>query len=506
MRNSVTISVFLAMAAALLFHTAGLYNARYADGLYEEDCTFYNGLKDISARCVRLVTRDSISGDRVSITAAILTPDGHVEDAEPLLYLPGGWGRPTIPRNDYVLTEQGSLRARFAPVFESGRQLILVDLRGVGTAAPFLSCRLRTEYALRLGMPELGMRYQRELYDGFIETCLETHPLGRDWVKNFTTQRRASDLIKLRKALGIKKWHVYGASHGPRVALVLLKRDRAGLASLLMDSPDYTSGNYFAERQEAFDHRLDLLDQQCVADDICSATYPDGIVEEVVSVLGDLRTQPFVVTSPQDGRRIVVRSSMAQFQFYNMLYYPNALQPVMLLLDGLRARDPQHPSVRYITARNASSSVSSGYDWLMSWAGICGDYLAEEDTTSRYGLEMFTPRNVDYHKDVCEQLGIEQEYDLIPASNPGNVPTLVMTGKYDVITPPYYGEALAKDLGAVDHLVHPQFAHGVTFGRDTCMGKIAVSFWNNPKGPLDRQCFDEKEAEQVKSPTETAGL
>ena len=71
-----------------------------------------------------------------------------------------------------------------------------------------------------------------------------------------------------------------------------------------------------------------------------------------------------------------------------------------------------------------------------------------------------------------------------------NVPALILTGQWDPVTPPAYGDAAAKSLPSSLHVVVPHGGHGFGGLNGTeCIDKLIVAFINSgsTKG-LDTAC------------------
>jgi pimeloyl-ACP methyl ester carboxylesterase len=92
-------------------------------------------------------------------------------------------------------------------------QIIIIQLRGHSLHSE-LACKLEWEF----------------------DDCIKAHQNnGLDLTKYHYLQY-AQDAIQLRKHLGIKKWHVWGASYGGRVATAMAMLDPDAMSSLLLDS------------------------------------------------------------------------------------------------------------------------------------------------------------------------------------------------------------------------------------------------------------------------------
>lgn len=70
-----------------------------------------------------------------------------------------------------------------------------------------------------------------------------------------------------------------------------------------------------------------------------------------------------------------------------------------------------------------------------------------------------------------------------------DVPTLILSGAYDPITPPEWGEAAANYLTNSWHYVFPDVGHGALLGR-SCADSIALSFLADPQEQPADACME----------------
>jgi pimeloyl-ACP methyl ester carboxylesterase len=68
------------------------------------------------------------------------------------------------------------------------------------------------------------------------------------------------------------------------------------------------------------------------------------------------------------------------------------------------------------------------------------------------------------------------------------IPTLILEGEYDPITPPTNGELAARTLSQSYPLLFPGTGHGVGFGAQ-CPTSIVLAFQTNPTQKPDSRCI-----------------
>jgi hypothetical protein len=71
-----------------------------------------------------------------------------------------------------------------------------------------------------------------------------------------------------------------------------------------------------------------------------------------------------------------------------------------------------------------------------------------------------------------------------------DVPTLVLSGEFDPITPPAYGKAAAQTLSKSFFFQLPRAGHGASASED-CPRNMAIAFFDNPAQKPDDACLSE---------------
>jgi hypothetical protein len=69
-----------------------------------------------------------------------------------------------------------------------------------------------------------------------------------------------------------------------------------------------------------------------------------------------------------------------------------------------------------------------------------------------------------------------------------DIPTLLLSGRFDPVTPPAFAEAAAAGLSTAYRLVDPLASHGVAFFSN-CVNGIVDDFLNDPTRPPDSSCL-----------------
>ena len=390
--------------------------------------------------------RAARSGRKIKLKIVIFPATGPDRAPDPLFYIPGGPGSSATEDAPYVAQDYARIRER--------RDLVFVDQRGTGGSNP-LDCDLfdPSDLAGHLGpyFPLEAVRRCREQLEPRADLRLYTTPVAMD------------DLDEVRAALGYERINISGGSYGTRAAQVYLKRHRRHVRAIVLQGVSPT--NQFLPRDfpQHTERALDGILDECAADAACRAAFPD-LRAETRAVLARLLRGPVEadVKHPQTGAMVRVRLSrdLAAEAVRYMLYQSGAAGRIPLFMH-LAARGDFAPLAeaaifyrRQIVATGSNGmylSVTCAEDlpWIKPGEGernavntLLGDYRLRDQ---RAACALW-PR-AELPRDYAEPTRAD-------------APVLILTGQWDPVTPPAYGDAVARHLPNSLHVVIPHGGHG----------------------------------------------
>ncbi|HEY9182368.1 MAG TPA: alpha/beta fold hydrolase, partial [Gammaproteobacteria bacterium] len=289
-------------------HTA----AAQADPLTQDRCRLaLDPLPAAYARCGTLdVPLDPTSpdGPTVGVFVARIAALGAEPRLDPLLLIAGGPGGSTV---DMYLQERGAFEQ-----VRRERDLILVDQRGTGRSSAGFECTVRDDLSLdTAGLEELT---------GVVDECLAV--LEHD-PRFYTTSIAVQDLERVRAALGLEQWNVYGVSYGTRVAQHYLRRYPERVRSVILDGvvpPGLVLGPDVArEAQRA----LEQIFARCAAEAQCGARFANlpSTFAELLARLDDAAAADPSARPPLSAMELRV---LVRFMSYNVATV--SLLPVLI--------------------------------------------------------------------------------------------------------------------------------------------------------------------------------
>lgn len=394
---------------------------------------------------------------------------------DPLLIITGGPGQSTV---DFYL----QLRAAFEPI-RRDRDLILVDQRGTGRSAAGFGCDVPQDLALETaGAAELDQ------LNRFVDACLAN--LEHD-PRYYTTSVAVRDLDRVRAALGIERWNVYGVSYGTRVAQHYLRRFPERVRAVILDGvvpADLTLGPevaIFAQRA------LDSIFARCMQEPECGTRFGDLHVR-FAELLARLKEQPIRAPSAAlEGTSAGAASTfgaahlqaLARFMSYNT--QTAALMPLVFSEAYAGNYEPLVAQAQTIL-RDLPEALS----FPMSNAVLCTEdapFIPENVP----GLEstFLGTAIVDALRAICARWPAGVLDDDFKTPVVSDRPVLLMSGEADPITPPEYAErTIANGLSNSVHLVGRAQGHGLA--PVGCVPRLMRSFLQSADpAALEPECL-----------------
>lgn len=429
------------------------------------------------AKCGKLEVyenRAARKGRKIGIHVLVLPATGEKREPDPLFYFAGGPGS-AAASDDAPGAAQGLAKIR------ERRDLVFVDQRGTGQSNG-LDCPL---YDPNDAQSHLGYFFPLEV----VRKCRQELETKAD-LTLYTTTIAMDDIDDVRAALGYDKINVYGGSYGTRAATVYLRRYPKRVRSAMLQG--ISLRNQYLPRDYARDaeRALQGILAECVGDEACNKAFPD-VRNEAKAVLERLMKGPVETEIKAPGPvKVTLNRDLAAEAIRYMLYHPQPASRVPLFLH-LAAQGNFAPLAQaaYTYRRNLVGTGSNGMFLSVTCAEDLpwikpgeGERLAEGTFLGDY--------RVRQQREACAlwpRAVIEADYTKDFVSD---VPALIITGEWDPVTPPAYGEALMRTLTNSLHVVVPDGAHGVggLEGGD-CIERLTAQFIErgNANG-LDTAC------------------
>ncbi len=370
---------------------------------------------------------------------------------------------------------------------------VFIDQRGTGFEGPEFDC---PEITAALGLIfSTDAANAEELADDAYDACALR--LQDDIVlQNTDSEAHAADVVDTMTALGYRRWVAYGVSYGTTIGLELLRDEPAGLVGVVLDGVyppelDTDSGLEFSASRA-----LDVIDATCAAESDCRGYLADGSVRATLErVMVEFDADPMVV--PLGGNEIGYTESIdllldgrrvAEFVFATM-YHESLLRYLPAVLGGLDERDPS--SARWLS-RNGARLVISGQaanDEGTYFAVQCRDRLPFTEGIGADRSPFAAAIAPLPLAAVCDEWSRPPAPEVAGSPVSSSIPTLLLSGEFDPITPGVYAEEVADRLDAATIVEQQGRGHGIWYG-DECIAELVQLFVADPLRQLDIGCAD----------------
>lgn len=402
--------------------------------------------------------RDTKRGRQIDLNIVVLPALSADAKPDPFFFLAGGPGQGAAQMAK-------PLREAYRQIVND-RDIVLVDQRGTGKSNP-LNCIDQDDSLKAFAEPE-------ETSIARLKACLAGYDAD---LRLYTTPIAMDDLDDVRAHLGYDQINVYGGSYGTRAALVYMRQHGDRVRSTVLDgvAPTNMRLPLFAPRD--VNRAFDRLIADCEADAGCNTMYPN-LRERARTLIERLEKDPPLVpiVHPRTGERGEMRMTarIVAGIFMATLYQPIAAS----LLPALIARAEQNDfqGVLALAAMNdtgAPPNMSVG----MQLAVICAEdapRITPEEAAQQAEGTLFGLHVMRLQREACAFWPRGQIEPSFYEPVQSSIPTLILSGDIDPITPPVWGEEIARTLPNSRHIVLPGTGH--TAGGTGCGRRLIKAF------------------------------
>lgn len=453
--------------------TAGLA-AGLSNGLSLTPCH----VDDIARRveCGRLTVpthHDAPDGPTLEMAFIRLPAESATPAADPVIVLPGGPGQ----SGGAIVGIASALLARVG----NTRDILVIDPRGTGESGK-LACPVDPQDVV---ISDAAIRRQ-------VNACYERLAADHD-LTAYSSMAVADDVDALRAALGYETVNLWGGSWGTRTALVYARRHGEHLRAMVLDSVAPTDWAIGASMASDAQIALDRIVAACGDQPACANAFPTlgRRFEEMLNAL-DADTPDARVSHPLTGRpeRVDINSLMLGSTVRGMLYSDTLIRilPYTVWSAWEGNYQPLY-TASYMTGEQALDDIAFG----MMLSVLCSEDIGINATNADSGAEaaaFLGTQMTDFWSTACADW---PRHDLpadfhTPVTS--DVPTLLIAGTWDPVTPPATAHQAAETLSRSRVIVVPAAGH--IAGLRGCLPKLAATFIDtaDPSAP-DAGCVDD---------------
>jgi pimeloyl-ACP methyl ester carboxylesterase len=419
-------------------------------------------------------------GPTIRLPVAILPTKSDNPKPDPLFLAQGGPG--------------GSAFDVF-PLFTLGssvpqeRDLVIFNQRGTIYAEPELLCPELFE--ARPEILALADEEAKRREEEVLAACYQRLQAEDVNLSAFNSLENAADVEAIRAALGYGDINFYGVSYGTLLGLHLMRNYPDHLRSIILDGVVPPHLNFIPLVPQGEERIYRQMFEVCAADAICQAEYPD--LEQRFSALVDrLNEQPISlsITDPETEQTIeaFLSGDVLMDVLFQIFYGPSTFAVFPKVVADMETGD-----YRFLETWWPELALMRTMSDGMYYSVICAEDADFNPTDVPLdGVRPQIAKNVvsdlQSFVDVCELWQVDRLPSTIDKPVVSDIPSLLLSGQFDPITPPAFAAAAAEHLPNSYNYIYPAGSHGVAFGSD-CVDQIIQDFLDNPTVEPNSACL-----------------
>ena len=470
--------------AVFLLLLAG--SALAAPRVERERCTFKPPRGD-RIECFVLIVpenREQPQGREVRLKIAVLKAK-KASGLEPLVYLSGGpgdaplvaasAGADPLAEGDWW-NETANIRRQ--------RDVIVMSQRGAGGTVPNLDCfDPRTTEPAKARRRAVTEQQERDI----LVRCRASLDRRKIDLAMYTTPVLADDVADLATAFALPRINLYGVSYGTRWALEVMRRHPGLVRAAVLDGVYPPQVNGEQNEPEIVRRAFERLYADCAADAVCRERHPavralvEGVIESADQKALELTLQldDGAQAVRLDGTRVLM-VLLHMMREGDAALIPEAAQAVQrgdFRLLRMFAEDLESGEGGLLE-QNAQQfdGLYNSIECRETWSVV--DRAARRRIIESNGVYSLNAR-------LSKSLAFCQIWR-VPAAPAeerqpvkSEIPTLLLSGGYDWLTPSTWGREAAKSLSSSRHVVFRAQGHGVVV-QDPCAGRLRDNFIDDP--------------------------
>jgi pimeloyl-ACP methyl ester carboxylesterase len=400
--------------------------------------------------------RTAGTGRKISLNIVVLPATSAEVETNPFVFLAGGGVAPA--------TRYASYFSKAFPELRKHRDILLIDQRGTGGSNP-LECDVSTDVTNENFRNEARFRESVRNCRKALESKADLH--------YYTTPFAMDDLDDIRKWLGYPKLNLYGVSYGTKAATVYVRQHPENVRSIVMQGVLPINAPMWLEFPKSAQQALDHVFETCKKQKSCHDAFPN-LEQEFNTLLKRLAEKPVKVkvTKPESKEEAEVPIDAEALRGFvpSVLFSASRIHDLPFVIHSAHAGDYQP------LAQKLAFKGDSGIPKGIYFAIVCSEEIPQVDPAAvpeaMAGTFMGEFR-INRELIACSEWirGTLPEKFWTPVQS--NVPALVMSGSLDHVTPPRYGDQVAKSLNNSRHVVLPNRGHNDT---DPCVSEIIQGF------------------------------
>ena len=377
-------------------------------------------------------------------------------------------------------------------ILRQERDIVLFDQRGTLHSTPNLLCPELTDAQIKL--LALPPQEANPLYEDTLAECKQRLEANGVNLSAFNSVENAADVEAIRQALGYESINFYGVSYGTLLGLHLMRNHPTHLRSVILDGVVPPQTNFIPMVPKNTERIFSEFFDACAANADCRKSYPH-LEETFFGLVDELNANPAIVslTDPETGQSTNARLSGDDLinMVFQLFYMTEGFSILPKVIENVSNGD--YAFLQFIWPLFA---FDRHYSEGMYISVICAEDADFEladiplEGVRSYFAEGLVSDLEDFAS-TCQIWGVDTLPGEVDAPVVSDVPTLLLSGQFDPITPPEFAATAAKTLANSYNYTVPGGSHGVALSGNSCVESIVSDFVSNPTRQPDNSCLQD---------------
>ena len=416
--------------------------------------------------------RDAGRGRTLDLHVMVLQASGKHRVDDPLFILAGGPGQSAIEVGPMMLSSlKGILKQR---------DIVLLDQRGTGKSNA-LDCKDPDRGSL-------AAQFRVKPKEGAFAACLRSYDADPTL---YTTPLAMDDLNEVREALGYHSINLLGVSYGTRAALVYMRRHPETVRSVILDGVAPVGIKLPLFTGEDGTRALERIFTDCEQQPSCARRFPK-LREHYQALMARLKENPETqqLLHPRTGEKetITIQAEAIAGMVFSALYMSELSSILPLAIEAAYAHDYQPLVAIAMAVMGEGEGLSAGMHFSVTCAEDVSQ-ISDQDMAALRPSLLETESSLARAKERCEQWPTAILPKDFFKDVRSSIPTFLLSGELDPVTPPRWGEEVASHLENSLHLVVPGIGHGAW--SHACVPELLEEFIDHGDAKaMDTHCVD----------------
>lgn len=364
------------------------------------------------------------------------------------------------------------------------RDFIMYDQRGIGfsnAVCPNLGASF-----LEVMAADISLDQEDETLLTVSSDCI-TALKSPTFKTAFGTTQSAMDLEALREHLGYTQINLFGGSYGTRLGLKYMELYPESIRSSILSGLFPLETRLYENIYTNLNRSLEILFDTCANDDDCATKYP-SLKENFESICRELESKgaSFVI----NGDQFIINKHDFLLLVQQLLYNRQTIVAVPSFIMAFKNNDADlvTKAIQAFAARLGLINVAVYWsvnvkDESVFNNGSMIDMDEKKFPSLANGVSLFGS-----DPEVLLDWPSENNANTEMSTVVSDIPTLLISGEWDPITPPSNAEKATKSLNNAKHIIFPSEGH---VPMNACFLQMAKTFLNNPMKKVNDACVKE---------------